>query len=210
MPRVSFHPGFRSTSVQARLAPRMDPDELVRRLAALPHPPAEEGTRRAAVAIVLGGPALSDVLLLRRAERAGDRWSGQIGLPGGHADAGDADLAATARREAREEVGVDLSRDARLLGALAPVQAKARGTLLPMWITPFVFSATAELAPSPGPEAVETFWLPLARARAGELAWTHRYQREDEERVLPAWKFEERVVWGLTYEILGAFLRVVP
>lgn len=190
----------------------MDPDELARRLQALLETPvrAQESTRRAAVAIVLRGGALSEVLLLRRAEREGDRWSGQIGLPGGHADAHDPNLAATARREAREEVGLELARDARLLGALAPVQAKARGQLLPMWITPFVFSAIAELAPRPGPEAVETFWLPLARARAGELAWTHRYRRADEERVLPAWKFEGHVVWGLTYEILAGLLRVLP
>lgn len=190
----------------------MDPDELERHLRALPRPhaPTQPDIRRAAVAIVLRATPLAEVLLLRRPEREGDRWSGQIGLPGGHAEARDADLVGTARREAREEVGLDLARDARLLGALAPVQAKARGHLLPMWITPYVFVGTAELDPRTGPEAVETFWLPLERARSGELAWTHRYRREDGERVLPAWRFEERVVWGLTYEILSGFLRVVP
>jgi len=146
---------------------------------------------------------------MRRVEREGDRWSGQIGLPGGHVDAEDRDLVATALREVREEVGLDLERDTRLVGHLQPVQAKARGQLLPMWITPFVFCATGELAPVPGPEAVEVFWFPLERARSGELAWTHRYLRGDEERVLPAWRDGERVVWGLTYEILSGFLRVV-
>ncbi|NOT31236.1 MAG: NUDIX domain-containing protein, partial [Planctomycetes bacterium] len=120
------------------------------------------------------------------------------------------DLLATALRETSEEVGVDLAAAAELLGNLHPVQAKARGRLLPMWITPFVFSLRGELAPAPGPEAAEVFWFPLTRARAGEFAWTHRYQREDEERVLPAWRFEERVVWGLTYEILSELMRVAP
>jgi len=188
----------------------MDPEELARRLRELPAGPVlQESTRHAAVALVLrttaGG---AEVLLMRRAEREGDRWSGQIGLPGGHADPGDLDLHATALREAREEVGVDLATGARLLGALRPVQAKARGYLLPMWITPFVFHATSELVPVPGPEAVEVFWFPIERARGGELAWTHRYLRDREERILPAWCFEERVVWGLTYEILSGFLRV--
>lgn len=190
----------------------MDPEELARRLRSLPcdPDPTRETTRRAAVALVLRAPpAAGEVLLLRRAERAGDRWSGQIGLPGGHADPADPDLLATALREAREEVGLDLARDARPVGRLQAVQAKARGHLLPMWITPFVFCATTELAPQPGPEAVEVFWFPLTRAGAGELAWTHRYLREQEERVLPAWRFEERVVWGLTYEILVGFLRAV-
>jgi 8-oxo-dGTP pyrophosphatase MutT (NUDIX family) len=189
----------------------MDPEELARRLQELPAGPVlQESTRHAAVALVLRATTLgTEVLLMRRAEREGDRWSGQIGLPGGHADPGDVDLYATALREAHEEVGVDLAVGARLLGALRPVQAKARGYLLPMWITPFVFHATSELAPVPGPEAVEVFWFPIERAREGELAWTYRYRRGQEERVLPAWRFEERVVWGLTYEILAGFLRLI-
>jgi 8-oxo-dGTP pyrophosphatase MutT (NUDIX family) len=189
----------------------MDLDELARRLRALPDGPApsQETARKAAVALVLRATR-EEVLLMRRVEREGDRWSGQIGLPGGHAEAVDRDLVDTALREVREEVGLDLGRDAHLVGRLPPVQAKARGALLPMWITPFVFQARDGLAPVPGPEAVETFWFPLARARAGELAWTHRYMRGEEERVLPAWRFEERVVWGLTYEILSGFLRVAP
>jgi hypothetical protein len=111
-------------------------------------------------------------------------------------------------------VGIDLEREAQLVGSLAPVQAKARGHLLPLWITPFVFVARGALEPAPGPEATAVFWFPLGRARAGALAWTHRYRRPapqgegEEERVLPAWRFEEHVVWGLTYEILSGFMRV--
>lgn len=186
----------------------MDLSGLGRRLAALPQVKLEpEATRRAAVAILVR--ARGEVLLMRRIEREGDRWSGQIGLPGGHHDEADADLIATARREAHEEVGLDLAREAELIGSLPAVQAKARGFLLPMWITPVVFAARGEPAPVPGPEAAEVFWFPLERARRGELAWTHRYQRGEEERVLPAWRLEERVVWGLTYEILSGFLRVL-
>jgi 8-oxo-dGTP pyrophosphatase MutT (NUDIX family) len=187
----------------------MTPEDLAGRLLRPDEPGTGPGADpRAAVALVLReGAAGLEVLLLRRAEREGDRWSGQIGLPGGHADAGDADLVATTLREAREEVGLDLGRAARLLGRLEAVQAKARGVVLELWITPFVFFAAEELAPVPGPEAVEVFWFPLERARRGELAWTHRYRRGDEERALPAWRDGERVVWGLTYEILASFLR---
>jgi 8-oxo-dGTP pyrophosphatase MutT (NUDIX family) len=188
----------------------MDAAELAARLQALPAAPGlAAAARRAAVAILLRpGAAGPEVLLMRRAERASDRWSGQIGLPGGHADALDADLVATVLRETREEVGLDLLLAAERAGELPPVQAKARGELLPLWITPYVFLGRGALAPIPGPEAVEVFWFPLERAHAGELAWTHRYRRGDEERVLPAWRHEERVVWGLTYEILACFLRV--
>ena len=184
---------------QRLLDPRAEPD------------PALERTRRAAVALVLrnrsGQP---EVLLMQRAERTGDRWSGQIGLPGGHAEPGDPDLLATALREAREEVDLELGRDARPLGYLLPVQARARGRLLPLWITPYVFALETGAEPVLGSEATAAFWFPLARARAGELLWTYRYHREGEERVLPAWRFEEYVVWGLTYDILSGFLRLAP
>ena len=192
----------------------MNFDELERRL---PDVGAESGpafgdARGAAVAIVLRARSNeTEVLLMRRAERAGDRWSGQIGLPGGHAEPADQDLLATARREAREEVGVDLGRDARLLGHLPAVQARARGQVLQMWITPFVFALETSVEPTLSVEATEVFWFPLVRARAGELPWTYRYLHNDEEeRLLPAWRFEERVVWGLTYDILSGFLRMAP
>ena len=79
-----------------------------------------------------------------------------------------------------------------------------------MWITPYVFVAETGAEPVLGSEATAAFWFPLARARAGEFSWTYRYLREDEERVLPAWRFEEHVVWGLTYDILSGFLRLAP
>ena len=65
----------------------------------------------AAVALVLlEGPEGLEILLIRRAERVDDPWSGQIAFPGGRYDVGDRDLETTAIRETREETGVDLSR----------------------------------------------------------------------------------------------------
>ena len=52
-----------------------------------------------------------EVLLIRRAARRGDPWTGHIALPGGHREVTDADDCAAAAREAQEEVGFDLSAD---------------------------------------------------------------------------------------------------
>ena len=119
----------------------------------------------------------------------------------------DDDLVATAIRESREEVGVDLARSARLLGRLPRVQARARGRLLPMGITPVVFELTGRVEPAPGPEASEAFWFPLRRAARGELDEEYRYTRDDGLiRKLPSWRFEERVIWGLTYFMLESLI----
>ncbi|MBA3258253.1 MAG: NUDIX domain-containing protein, partial [Gemmatimonadales bacterium] len=61
----------------------------------------------AAVALVLV-PDPDSVLLIRRAERTGDPWSGHMALPGGRRDSEDSDLIATAIRETAEEVGLQL------------------------------------------------------------------------------------------------------
>ena len=170
------------------------------------------GGRMAAVSILLRTGANRktqlDVLLMRRANRPGDRWSGQIGLPGGHAEPIDEHLLATAVRETREEVGVDLKKTASVLGRLEPIRAKAKGKLIPMWIVPFVFRATEPIQPHLGPEAAEAFWLPLDQARAGHLDSSHTYRAPQANFHMPAWKFEERIVWGLTYEILSGLNRL--
>ncbi|MDP5071772.1 MAG: NUDIX domain-containing protein, partial [Congregibacter sp.] len=63
--------------------------------------------KRAAVALVL---QLRDgelgVLMIRRAEREGDPWSGQMAFPGGRMDKTDANGYAVAVRETHEEVGL--------------------------------------------------------------------------------------------------------
>jgi 8-oxo-dGTP pyrophosphatase MutT (NUDIX family) len=166
--------------------------------------------RRAAVAVVLALEGAPRVLLMRRATRAGDPWSGQVSLPGGGREPEDPDLRATAVRETREELGVDLARDARYLGRLAPLRARARGALLDMDVSPFVFALDREVVPEVNAEAEEAFWLPLVRVQRGELDHVHLYQDlAGASRELPAWRFEERVVWGMTHRILSELFDAV-
>ncbi len=83
-----------------------------------------------------------DVLLIKRAAREGDRWSGHVSFPGGMQEDDDADLLATAIRETREEVGLDLDEIARFIGPLSDQRAIANARTLPMAISPFVFGMT--------------------------------------------------------------------
>lgn len=163
--------------------------------------------RRAAVALALrAGDAGVAVLLMQRAERAGDRWSGQISLPGGHEEPEDPTLVDTAIRETIEEVGVDLSTHGTLLGALAPLQARARGKRLATTIAPIVFEEHTRTEVALGPEAADAFWFPLFEAASGALDDTYHYERDGERGDFPCWRWEGRVVWGLTRRILAELL----
>src|SRR5690348_13096517 len=104
-----------------------------------PKPVEAPDARPAAVALVLidGADGL-EILLIRRAERADDPWSGQVALPGGRYEPGDGDLLTTAMRETREETGVDLAAAERL-GGLDDLHPRT-ATLPPVVVRPFVFA----------------------------------------------------------------------
>lgn len=163
-------------------------------------PPRE---RWAAVSVLLA-PDPDSVLLIRRAERSGDPWSGHIGLPGGRAERGDADLVDTAIRETAEEIGWPLSRDA-LLGELDDVWPR---TPLPQIIVvrPFIFRAAARRPTTPSPEVAEAFWVPLAELRDPTIYRDTPLQVRGQSLVFPAYHLPQGVVWGLTERILTPLL----
>ena len=184
-----------------------DPEHLARRLAMdAPSGPRADWRPAAVAAVLRVVDDAPEVLLMRRAEREGDRWSGQISLPGGHNEERDKDLLETAVRETREELGFDLDASARFLGTLASVRGMARGTPLDLFIEPHVFHLEAEIELALGVEATEAFWFPLARAASGELDDRYRYRDGEVVIPLPCWRFEERVVWGLTYRMLSGLV----
>jgi 8-oxo-dGTP pyrophosphatase MutT (NUDIX family) len=174
----------------------------------------EEGAR-AAVAVILRegvreGAAGVEVLLIRRAERVGDPWSGHMAFPGGRREASDADLHATAVRETREEVGIDLAARGALLGRLDDLEAVARAKRTGLVISPFVFALSGE-APLTfdAEEVAEALWVPLAPLARGEGAGTMSWEVDGAAIELPCWRVEGRVVWGLTYRMLQDLLRVL-
>jgi len=179
-------------------------DALRARLAAAAPVLPKPGLIETSVAVLLS-PEF-EVLLIRRAERAGDPWSGHIGLPGGRREEGDADLLATAIRETREEIGVELPPGARL-GALDDVRPSTP-TLPEIMIRPFVFGLEPRPAARTSDEVAESYWIPLESLHAARGV-TKVTIRETLVEV-PCFKApglpEGLVVWGLTYRILGGLL----
>jgi len=165
--------------------------------------PGDASLRWAAVAVVLV-PSPDAVLLIRRADRTGDPWSGHMALPGGRRDPEDEDLVATAVREAFEEVGLRLNR-ADLLGGLDDVVPRSP-VLPPIAVRPFVF-ALAERPPlTPNPEVAAVRWVHLDHVLHPETYHSARLEIRGEPREFPAYRVDESIVWGMTERILTALL----
>lgn len=182
---------------------------IARALQAEPPMPAPPRALEAAVALLLRPGNDLDILLIRRAQHAGDPWSGHVALPGGRRHAGEP-LADTARRETLEEVGLDIDRTGRLLGALPPV-APASRRLPSLAVSPFVFAVEPGHELTLDPKEVDAaVWVPLGEMRneraAGEILIE---VGEGSRQRFPSLTWQDYVVWGLTLRILHDFFAVV-
>ena len=166
--------------------------------------------RQASVALILSAAGSDlEALFIRRAEREEDPWSGQIAFPGGRAEPGESPFD-TAVRETFEEVGLDLSKSADLLGGLDEIQAVGRNRLLGLSIQPWVFG----LRGPPGPlvcsdEVASAHWLRLGDLLDPARQASFPYDRDGEARTLPCIAIAGLVIWGLTYRMFASFADVL-
>lgn len=164
--------------------------------------------REAAVAVLVRPREQLEILLIKRAEREMDPWSGHIALPGGRRSTRDVDLVDTAARETQEEVGVVLSRNGQLLGRLDEV-APSTPRLPHIVISPFVFAVPDRTEITPDPQEVDaTLWAPLAALRDEGAVTETLVELHEGRRSFPSLRFGEHVIWGLTHRIVTQFLRI--
>ena len=146
------------------------------------------------------------LLLIRRAERAGDPWSGHMALPGGRQDPGDRDALETAVREAREEVGVRLS-PAGVLGRLDDVRPISGAPRIV--VSAWVFGVAAGTTTHPNHEVDLAVWVPLQALQAPGATTEYLYALASGETLrFPAFGYRDHVIWGLTHRILAQFLEI--
>jgi 8-oxo-dGTP pyrophosphatase MutT (NUDIX family) len=162
--------------------------------------------KEAAVALVIRpyGDDDADLLLIRRATRAGDPWSGQISLPGGRFDASDPSLEYTALRETLEEVGLDLHRFGRVLGQLDDLRPRTP-VLPPIIVRPFVcaIERSSELVLSD--EVAEARWVRLSELFGPEARTETTVQVRDLHLRVSALLHGDFTIWGMTERILTTF-----
>lgn len=170
--------------------------------------PPGSGSRAAVALLLRAGDAGLELLLIRRAEREGDPWSGHMALPGGRRQADDADMAATAARETREEVGIDVGASGKLLGELdelAPRSARIPGIV----VSPFVYHVRADAEPVPNHEVQAALWVPVGELLHPDAATEYLHPVADGSSLaFPAYDARGSVVWGITHRILAGFLEL--
>lgn len=164
----------------------------------------EEGELLWAAVAVVVVPAPDALLLIRRAERLGDPWSGHMALPGGRRDPDDPDLVATAVRETAEEVGLPLPPDS-LIGSLDDVVPRTP-TLPPIAVRPYVFALSARPVLLLNPEVAAARWVSLDHFLHPSTYHSVRIQLRGEQRDFPAYQLDDAIVWGMTERVISSLL----
>lgn len=186
---------------------RLSLDAVRQRLAVLPPGrdivPLVDGSVEAAVLVPLfelDGEA--HVVLTKRPESMPSH-QGEIAFPGGKFDAAlDADVRATALREAKEEIGLapsDVEVVARLEG-IATVASR-------FTIAPFVGFLPPRPLLTPDPrEVVRVFDVPLSALMAEGVYREERWDTWMADLDVHFYELEDETVWGATARILTSFL----
>ncbi len=165
----------------------------------------------AAVALILQ-PREKDLhlLFIHRAHNPQDPWSGHMAFPGGRKNPGDDDLCETIHRETKEEVGIDLALHGEYLGRMAELQAMSHGRPIDMTIVPFVYLISSEVKIKPAPvEVQDTIWVPLEFLQQDQGQCREQSSIPDGKTCVPALVYGGKTIWGLTYQMLREFLKLI-
>lgn len=163
------------------------------------------GVRLAAVTAVLR--VVDDepeLLFIKRAERAGDPWSGHMAFPGGRHEPGDTSLEMTAVRETFEELALDL-RQGLIVGRLDDLAPRSP-SLPPVVIRPFIAVVAPDVTFVPNVEVASTYWVPLSMLRHPDTQAEHVMTINGARARFPGFRVDRYIVWGLTERIVSQLL----
>lgn len=158
------------------------------------------GGRPAAVLVLVGeGPSGPEVVFVERAATLRTH-ANQIAFPGGAADPGDADLVATALREAEEEIGVPAPA-VQVLGLLPAAHVAVSG---------FDVTAVVGWWREPGPaESVDPREVAAVHVVAVDVLTDPALRasvRHPAGYTGPAFEVGDHLIWGLTAHLLDGVL----
>ena len=146
-------------------------------------------------------------LILRQNNNPNDRHGGQVSFPGGKRDQTDADLQATALREAEEEVGIDRN-SINILGALSELYIPVSN----FKVQPYVgfVDSTPQFVPQPSEvqailEVPFLHFLDNNTRRVKDLKLYPQLTLRD----VPYFAVADQTVWGATAMMISELVAVL-
>nr|XP_046244496.1 nucleoside diphosphate-linked moiety X motif 8 isoform X2 [Scatophagus argus] len=151
-----------------------------------------------------GDPAF---LFTLRSSTLKGRHKGDVSFAGGKSDPSDRDVVATALREAREELGVNVAKES-VWGILKPLRDMSGMMIAPVLAN---LGPLEELSFKPNPEEVEEiFTLSLSHlCNPQNRGYTHFRVGDKYGYTLPVFRNGKHRVWGLTAVALDHTLKLV-
>lgn len=165
---------------------------------------------RCGVAVLLDetSPDGPRVLLMRRARREGDPWSGDMSFPGGRMSRHDRTPKDTALRETQEEIGLTLDASA-CLGRLSDVVTRKHEHWRPMIVTPYVFRLHERPDLTLGDEAVHVVQVPLQYFADTQNRQLMHWNTGRVTWQMPCFFYDDCRIWGLTLLMLRELVQLV-
>lgn len=171
------------------------------------------GHRAIQSAVVIGLRETSnglEFLMLKRAKRKGDPWSGDMAFPGGKMSHSDENYLATALRETHEETGVLLSEE-MVIGQLSDVFTRNHRNNKIMRVSVFVARWLDQASIEHSHESVDEQWFPLAyfspRNRE-QMQWKLPASIPLKMHV-PVYYYDQYRVWGLSLFMIDELYRLL-
>lgn len=160
----------------------------------------EKKTKPAAVLIIIC--QREPHIIMTERPKTMQHHAGEISFPGGIWKKDDADLVATALRETREELGVQIPKE-QVIGQLNLVTTLNSGFTIAPFIT--IRKKTPLMRPNSEIESVLKIPLiPLLKTMADDMNPDHRSIEE-----MHTFKFENHLIWGASARMLGQIFRVL-
>lgn len=169
-------------------------EQLITRLSS--NAPASPAQADAAVLVPVTREREPQLILTRRALTMNSH-AGEVAFPGGKRDGSDRDLLHTALRESEEEIGLQPSR-VEVLGPLAQVTSRAG-----IGVSPWVGLVDPDVVLTPSPTELDSiFRVPLRFFVDTQPRNDHLVRWMGNEFLMPTWRHEGQVIWGLTAYII--------
>ena len=157
----------------------------------------------ASVAVILNNE--QKILFIKRPENPNDPYSGHIAFPGGKIKKDDENLRFTAIREVNEEVGIDLNKDAKIIGELD--QLKPLNPEGPKYIvTPFLAVLERENKLIINEEVEDYIWIPLPHFLDKSNMRVRIKERSGKTIEDFVYMYKNYIIWGMTGRIINSFV----